>query len=225
MSSAAVNAPSSAPRNHRIRRKSSTELREEEDAGRLRELTAFDSFSDDELLRLVKAAHHDSISAPWPLIHEHTPSDTCFILLSGEVGVYVGRTRIATLGPGEVIGESALRRGKLRSATVTTTGPTEVLRIERDDLASLLDDIPAWRETIEATVVRHAPVVLTQPPKKPQSRRSRVNTSVPTDLVKRFEQAAYVAGFDIATALKDALTQWVERNRCRDDTATAVVRR
>ena len=213
---AAVNAPSSAPRKHKIRRKSSAELREEVDAGRLRELTAFDNFSDDELLRLVKAAHHDSTSAPWPLIHEHTPSDACYILLSGEVGVYVGRDRIATLGPGEVIGESALRRGKLRSATVTTTGPTEVLRIERDDLAGLLDDIPALRKTIDATVVRHAPVVLTQPPTEPQPRRSKVNTSVPTDLVTHFEQAANIAGFTIATALEDALTQWIERNSCRD---------
>ena len=61
-------------------------------------------------------------SLPWPLIREQTPSDACYILLSGEVGVYVGQDRIAVLGPGEVIGESALRRGKLRSATVTTIG-------------------------------------------------------------------------------------------------------
>jgi len=66
--------------------------------------------------------------------------------------------RVALLGPGEVIGESALRRGKLRSATVTTTGPAEVLRIERDDLARLLDEIPALRETMDVTAARHTPV-------------------------------------------------------------------
>ena len=63
------------------------------------------------------------------------------------------------VGPGEVIGESALRHGKLRSATVTTIGPAEVLRIERDDLASLLDEIPALRETMDATAARHTPIV------------------------------------------------------------------
>ena len=128
------------------------------DARRLREFTAFDKFSDDELERLVQAAHHTSRSVPWPLIREQTPSDACFILLSGEVGVYVGQDRIAVLGPGEVIGESALRRGKLRSATVTTIGPAEVLRIERDDLARLLDEIPALRETMDETAARHVPV-------------------------------------------------------------------
>ena len=128
-----------------------------EDARRLREFTAFDNFSDDDLERLVRAAHRTSTSGPWPLIREQTPSDACYILLSGEAAVYVGRDRIAVVGPGEVIGESALRRGKLRSATVTTTGPAEVLRIERDDLARLLDKIPALRETMDATVARHAP--------------------------------------------------------------------
>ena len=128
-----------------------------EDARRLREFTAFDNFSDDELERLVLAAHRTSTSAPWPLIHEQTPSDACYIVLSGEAGVYVGGNRIAVVGPGEVIGESALRRGKLRNATVTTTGKAEVLRIARDDLDRLLDEVPALRETMDETVARHVP--------------------------------------------------------------------
>jgi CRP/FNR family cyclic AMP-dependent transcriptional regulator len=135
-----------------------------EDARRLREFTAFDNFSDDELERLVRAAHRTSTSAPWPLIREQTPSDACYILLSGEAAVYVGQDRVAVLGPGEVIGESALRRGKLRSATVTTTGPAEVLHIKRDDLARLLDEIPALRETTDATVARRAPGAATVDP-------------------------------------------------------------
>jgi CRP/FNR family cyclic AMP-dependent transcriptional regulator len=177
------------------------------DARRLREFTTFDKFSDDELERLVRAAHHTAQSVPWPLIREQTPSDACYILLSGEVGVYVGQDRVAVLGPGEVIGESALRRGKLRSATVTTIGPAEVLRIERDDLTRLLDEIPALRETMDATAARHPPIA--QPP-KPKPTRAKVNASVPTELVERFQQTADIAGVDAAAALEDALTQWIE---------------
>ena len=180
----------------------------EQHARRLREFTAFDNFSDGELQRLIQAANHISRSVPWPLIREHTPSDACYILLSGEVGVYVGQDRIAVLGPGEVIGESALRRGKLRSATVTTIGPAEVLRIERDDLDRLLDEIPALRETMEATVARHPPVVRAQE----TNPKRKVNASVPADLVDRFEQAADGAGVGVAAALEDALTKWIERN-------------
>lgn len=179
------------------------------DARRLREFPAFEKFSDTELERLVGTAHHTSQSVPWPLIREQTPSDACFILLSGEVGVYVGQDRVAVVGPGEVIGESALRRGKLRSATVTTIGPAEVLRIERDDLDRLLADIPALRETMDATAAKH---VQTDQPPKTKPERSKVSASVPTDLVERFEEAADAAGVSHASALEDALQQWVERN-------------
>lgn len=123
---------------------------------RLREFSAFDKFSDDDLDRFVRAARHTSTSGPWPLIHEKTPSDACYILLNGEAAVYVGQERIAIVQPGEVIGESVLRRGKLRNATVTTTGPAEVLAIGRDDLARLVDEIPPLRETMDATAARHA---------------------------------------------------------------------
>jgi CRP/FNR family transcriptional regulator, cyclic AMP receptor protein len=179
------------------------------DARRLREYPAFNKFSDDDLERLALASHHISTSVPLPLIHEQTPSDACYILLSGEAGVYVGQDRIAVVGPGEVIGESVLRRGQLRSATVTTTGKAEVLRIERDDLARLLHEIPALRETMEATVARHVRAVA---PSTPKPQRAKVQASVPADLVARFEQTAQTAGVSVEAALEDALTQWIEQN-------------
>lgn len=185
---------------------------EEEDLRLLRGFAAFEKFSDGELQRLVATAHRIARSKPWPLIQEQTPSDSCYIMLSGEAGVYVGQDRVALLGPGEVIGESALRRGKLRSATVTTTGPSEVLRIERDDLARLLDEIPALRQTMDATAARHVPVAAPERPAKPKPTHCRVDALVPTELVERFEQAAEGAGVRVAAALEDALTGWLERN-------------
>jgi CRP/FNR family transcriptional regulator, cyclic AMP receptor protein len=136
----------------------------EEDARRLREFAAFAKFSDDDLKRIARATHRTSTSGPWPLIREQTPSDACYILLSGEAGVYVGGERIAVVGPGEVIGESALRRGKLRNATVTTTGKAEVLHIARDDFARLLDEVPALRKTMDETVARRVPGAATADP-------------------------------------------------------------
>ncbi|OBK27766.1 cAMP-binding protein [Mycobacterium asiaticum] len=179
------------------------------DVRRLREFSTFEKFSDSELDRLVRASQHTSQSVPWPLIREQTPSDACFILLSGEVGVYVGEDRVAVVGPGEVIGESALRRGQLRSATVTTIGPAEVLRIGRDDLARLLKEIPALRETMEATAARH---VAAAPPPKPKPTHSRINASVPSELLERFEHAADTAGVGVPAALESALSDWIERN-------------
>ena len=137
---------------------------QEEDARRLLELDAFAKFSDDDLKRIARATHRTATSGPWPLIREQTPSDACYILLSGEAGVFVGRERIAVVGPGEVVGESALRHGKLRNATVTTTGRAEVLHIARNDLSRLLDEVPALREVMDATVARHVPKAATADP-------------------------------------------------------------
>ena len=129
----------------------------QEGVRRLREFDTFAKFSDKDLQRIIRAAHRTSTSGPWPLIQEQTPSDACYILLSGEAGVYVGHDRVALVGPGEVLGESALRRGKLRNATVTTTGRAEVLHVGRDDLDRLLNEIPALRDTMDETVARHTP--------------------------------------------------------------------
>jgi CRP-like cAMP-binding protein len=135
----------------------------EEDVGRLRDFPAFAKFTDKDLKRLVQTAHRTSTSGPWPLIQEQTPSDSCYILLSGEAGVYVGKDRVALVGPGEVIGESSLLHGKLRNATVTTTGRAEVLHVARDALERLLNEIPALREAMDATVARHTPREVAEP--------------------------------------------------------------
>ena len=137
--------------------KQAREQQHTEDARRLKEFPAFAKFSDSDLARIAQATHRTSTSGPWPLIREQTPSDACYILLSGEAGVYVGHERIALVGPGEVIGESALRHGKLRNATVTTTGRAEVLHIARNDLNRLLDEVPALRQMMDETVARHVP--------------------------------------------------------------------
>ena len=194
--------------NERTQRKWA-ELQQADDVSRLRGFAAFNNFSDDDLRRLVAAAHHDSTSAPWPLIHEQTPADACYILLSGDVNVYVGRDQIATVGPGEVIGESALR-GQLRSATVTTAGPAEVLRIEAEDLSGLLREVPAFRDLIEANARRHVAVAPT-PSTQSEPQLAKMNVSVSTALLKRFEEAAANAGLPVAAALEEALTRWIDR--------------
>ena len=130
---------------------------EQQDVHLLQNFDGFSKFSEDDLKRIVQSSHRTSTSGPWPLIREQTVSDACYILLSGEAAVYVGNDKIATVKSGEVIGESALKRGKLRGATVTTTGRAEVLHIDRNDLDRLLDDVPALRQLIDDTVARRTP--------------------------------------------------------------------
>ena len=129
----------------------------QEDARTLKEFDSFSKFSDDDLRKIVAASHRTSTSGPWPLIREQTVSDACYILLSGEAAVYAGNDKVATVKAGDVIGESAMKRGKLRGATVTTTGKAEVLHIDRDDLDRLLDEVPALRQLIDDTIAKRTP--------------------------------------------------------------------
>lgn len=121
----------------------------------LREFATFERFATRELQKLVRAADRVTLPANWPLIHEQTPGDACYILLSGSVAVYSGRERVAELGPGDVAGDVALRQGRLRSATVSTLEPVEMLRIEGADLHRLLDELPALRSALESFAADH----------------------------------------------------------------------
>ncbi|MQA60570.1 MAG: cyclic nucleotide-binding domain-containing protein [Actinophytocola sp.] len=121
----------------------------------LRGFPTFERFSSGELNKVVRAADRVSLPANWPLIHEQTPGDACYILLSGKVAVYAGREPVAELGPGDVVGEVAIRQGRLRSATVSTTEAVEMLRIEGEDLTRLLRELPALRDAMDATAAEH----------------------------------------------------------------------
>ncbi|MGH3518406.1 MAG: cyclic nucleotide-binding domain-containing protein, partial [Haloechinothrix sp.] len=70
----------------------------------LRESATFERFSQSDLQKVVRAADRVSLPANWPLIHEQTPGDACYILLAGKVAVFAGRERVAELGPGDVVG-------------------------------------------------------------------------------------------------------------------------
>lgn len=122
----------------------------------LRGCDAFADLSTAELTKLVRSADRVSVPARWPLIHQRTPGDACYILLAGRVGVFSGRDRVAVLGPGDLVGEVALRWGRLRSATVSSLEPVRMLRIAGEDLARLLTEIPELRRVIAAATA-HGP--------------------------------------------------------------------
>ena len=70
------------------------------------------------------------------------PGESCFFVLEGvaevSVGSGSGRAVVAGLGPGEVVGETALLLNEPRSATVTAATDLLVLRLPRDLFGDLL---------------------------------------------------------------------------------------
>ena len=74
-----------------------------------------------------------------------------FVIASGKAEVVRGGRRLATLGPGDVVGELSLIDGEPRSATVRALTDLEVLEISAEDLRRLLRKAPSVvRKLLEA---------------------------------------------------------------------------
>jgi CRP/FNR family cyclic AMP-dependent transcriptional regulator len=112
----------------------------------------FDGFTDDEVDRIKNAGTFLTLPADWSPIWEKTPADKAYILLSGEVSVRRGGEEIARLGPGEIFGEVAIAKKSLRTASIVSLSQLEVLHISSDAVRELCDAVPAFRESLNATV-------------------------------------------------------------------------
>ena len=76
------------------------------------------------------------------LMKEGAPGREMFIIASGKARVTRKGRTIASLGPGDVVGEMALLDGGPRTATVTADGPVSLLVVGQREFTSLLHDAP-----------------------------------------------------------------------------------
>lgn len=81
------------------------------------------------------------------IIYQGDPADALYLIVSGEVKVSVlsphgDETIFTLLGPDECFGELELFDDQPREATIETTRPTEVLRLERAAIRQLVERSP-----------------------------------------------------------------------------------
>ncbi len=65
------------------------------------------------------------------------------MIVEGQVRVTRGETLLREQGPKSFFGEIAVLEGENRTATITTTTPVRFLRLNRDDLLRLMEELPA----------------------------------------------------------------------------------
>lgn len=118
---------------------------------KLARLNRLEALDDRDLERVVKAGRHIHLPADWSLIWEKTPADKAYLIVDGEVSVRKAGQEIARLGPGDVIGEMAIVNHKLRSASVVSLTPLEVIHFTKESLEQLLEEIPAFGEALRGT--------------------------------------------------------------------------
>ncbi|MFO0564646.1 MAG: cyclic nucleotide-binding domain-containing protein [Polyangiaceae bacterium] len=96
----------------------------------------FHGLRPDQLDRLKKSGEKVSLGAGEYLIREGDDSLDVFIITKGQVEIVKGAEehRVASLGPGEIVGEIALLEKGRRSASVKTLEPTEALALRSQRL-------------------------------------------------------------------------------------------
>ena len=99
--------------------------------------------------RLAQAAHVHHYDHREMLVHEGESGHSLFVLDRGRVSVTKASAgpgssavEIAQLGPGDFFGEMSLLTGAPRSATVSAEGGCEVLVVDQDALAPILQADP-----------------------------------------------------------------------------------
>ncbi|MCW2854672.1 MAG: cyclic nucleotide-binding protein [Marmoricola sp.] len=117
----------------------------------LKKINRLEALDDADLATVVAAGRHVHLPADWSLISEQTPADKAYLILDGEVSVRKAGAEIARLGPGDVIGEIGIVNHKLRTASVVSLSPLEVIHFTRDALEKLLTDVPAFGDALRGT--------------------------------------------------------------------------
>ena len=101
---------------------------------------------------VCEAGQEVTVPERWSFIWEHTPGDRAYLLLDGTAAVVAGGEQIAELGPGDLVGEVALRSHRLRTAAVTAVTPLTLLSFTKQSFADLYRRIPTFRDAVDTTV-------------------------------------------------------------------------
>ncbi|MGB0121686.1 MAG: Crp/Fnr family transcriptional regulator [Solirubrobacterales bacterium] len=135
-------------------------LVEESVVGLLRSVPLFAELDEEELERFSRVAVPRAYPEGSRVFHEGDHSDACYIVRSGTFRVTRehpdGRAiTLATLSPGDIVGELAMLDGEVRSASVETLGGDgELLALPASDVRSLLEKHPDITVKMVAALTR-----------------------------------------------------------------------
>lgn len=109
----------------------------------LREVPLFQHLTVRQLVDLVKVVEDEVYRGREIVLSEGEAGSTMYVIVAGEVEVRKRERVLTRLGPGGFFGEMAVLEGEVRSATIVAVRETRLIRINGDDLVSLMFDLPA----------------------------------------------------------------------------------
>jgi len=121
----------------------------------LRELPLFAGARRRELRQLAAATDFVSADAGRVLCHADRRALGSYIVVDGMVDVVVRGTTVASLGPGQIIGELGVIDGEPRSADVVAATDVTLLEIHASALRGLVETSRALRTALLHQLVRN----------------------------------------------------------------------
>lgn len=115
----------------------------------------FEVLSDVERDAIVKEMDVETHEEGSVIINEGDPGESMYLVASGEVKVYTrgagrsGTLYLARLGEGDFFGEVSVLSGKPRTATITASQRTELLRLDKSKLDGVLSKYPGIRKVLD----------------------------------------------------------------------------
>jgi CRP-like cAMP-binding protein len=120
----------------------------------LADISLFAGCSAQDLRFLAKASDEVSVPAGTTLTTQGEVGREAFVLLAGTADVIRDGELVATLGPGDHVGELSLLDGGPRTATVTATSDVDLLVLSRPAFNGVLDEIPTLAHRLAVSLAR-----------------------------------------------------------------------
>ena len=124
----------------------------------LRGLPYFSDLPQALLDQVCRQSEKTTVPEETTIIEEDSLSEDMFVIVEGQLRVTKhGHDRevvLATLGPGEVVGEMALLDNAPRTASVTTDAPSTLIRIPAEAFESLIEDSRVVRRMFRTVTSR-----------------------------------------------------------------------
>jgi CRP-like cAMP-binding protein len=116
----------------------------------------FEVLEPEERAALVKEMELEQHGEGDVVITEGESGSSMYVIAQGEVKVYTrgtggtgGNIYLAKLGEGDFFGEVSVLTGKPRTATITASKPTELLRLDKEKLDNALAKYPGIRKVLD----------------------------------------------------------------------------
>lgn len=122
----------------------------------------FEVLEKDEREALVREMDFETHDEGAVIISEGDTGNSMYVITSGEVKVYTrgtgktGSVYLAKLSEGDFFGEVSMLTGKPRTATITASKPTELLRLDKDKLENAFANFPRIRKVLDDFYKRRA---------------------------------------------------------------------